>query len=334
MTEHTPKKVKVLTRLKITEVSAVDRGAGENCRIILSKRDDSDYSNTELSAEERARAKMEGRAALRDAEHIERRKREGGDEDRNRYFDLLTGRTTTAELYGLGKSYAADARGDEADRHDEETPVDELVGGGDGGGNSHHASQLANLLVESGKHPTRQAALDHLLHTASGQALLRRMHKHEDISPMSTTPEQHLSDLVKRVGIVAVAKQIVDDGKTYSLTEHEYTSLVTEHAKRAHPELSDAQAFEKTFMSPDTDGETIRKAYMAVKSAALQDDEAEAAAEADSRAAIKELQEIGKRRWPGLTTAQSFSRAFVTNSDLARRAYRRPTARSSFPFPK
>jgi hypothetical protein len=37
--EHPPKKARVLTRLKITEVSAVDRGAGERCRIILAKRD-------------------------------------------------------------------------------------------------------------------------------------------------------------------------------------------------------------------------------------------------------------------------------------------------------
>jgi hypothetical protein len=33
----TPRKVKVLRNLKISEVSAVDRGAGENCRIVLRK---------------------------------------------------------------------------------------------------------------------------------------------------------------------------------------------------------------------------------------------------------------------------------------------------------
>jgi hypothetical protein len=35
-------KPKILTRLRIDEVSAVDRGAGERCRIVLAKRDDSD----------------------------------------------------------------------------------------------------------------------------------------------------------------------------------------------------------------------------------------------------------------------------------------------------
>src|SRR5262249_44343271 len=39
MTES--KKPKILTRLRIDEVSVVDRGAGKNCKILISKRDDS-----------------------------------------------------------------------------------------------------------------------------------------------------------------------------------------------------------------------------------------------------------------------------------------------------
>ena len=65
-----PKKPKVLTRLRIDEVSMVDRGAGANCKVVISKRDD------------------------------------GPD-----YHDLLTGRTTCAELYGFDKRASAD--GDE-----------------------------------------------------------------------------------------------------------------------------------------------------------------------------------------------------------------------------
>ena len=65
-----PKKPKLLTRLRIDEVSMVDRGAGANCKVVISKRDD------------------------------------GPD-----YHDLLTGRTTCAELYGFDKRASAD--GDE-----------------------------------------------------------------------------------------------------------------------------------------------------------------------------------------------------------------------------
>src|SRR5262249_4950829 len=111
------------------------------------------------------------------------------------------------------KSFAAVARGDEADMHDEETPADELVGG-DGdhvadGGNDHHASKVADLLVESGKHPDRQSALDHLLHTAQGAAMLRRLHKSEDTTTMN--PTDKLRDIAKRYGIGVIAKSIVED---------------------------------------------------------------------------------------------------------------------------
>jgi hypothetical protein len=62
-------KIKVLTRLKINEISMVDRGAGENCRILISKRDDSaDADHVDLSPAEIARAKVEGYQALRHAE--------------------------------------------------------------------------------------------------------------------------------------------------------------------------------------------------------------------------------------------------------------------------
>src|SRR5262249_29805393 len=40
----------------------------------------------------------------------------------------------------------------------------------------------------------------------------------------------------------------------------------------------------------------------------------------DSAEAIRELQAIGKRRWPGLTPHQQLARAMETNSDLATRA--------------
>jgi hypothetical protein len=41
----------------------------------------------------------------------------------------------------------------------------------------HHASTVADLLVEAGSFPHRAAALQHLLHKPTGHALLQRMHK-------------------------------------------------------------------------------------------------------------------------------------------------------------
>jgi len=108
-TNQPPRRAKVLTRLKITEVSAVDRGAGENCKIVLSKRDD--------------------------------------DASRLNLVDVFTGKITAAEALGIHVDKSAE--GDEAER------VVDNDGDGDAGGNDHYASKVADLLVESGKHPDR-----------------------------------------------------------------------------------------------------------------------------------------------------------------------------------
>src|SRR5437660_5934769 len=42
--------VKVLTKLRIDEVSAVNRGAGKDCRIVLMKRDDQNFRSVATGA--------------------------------------------------------------------------------------------------------------------------------------------------------------------------------------------------------------------------------------------------------------------------------------------
>src|SRR5262249_50826465 len=154
--------------------------------------------------------------------------------------------------------------------------------------NDHHASKVADLLVESGKHPDRQAALDHLLHTASGQALLRRMHKHED------------------------SKAIVDDDKAYGINEHQLTNLVIEAAKLVNPDLTDAQAFTKMFTAQDEAGVVLRKAFSVVKAAGAapyfdlkpQFVGGEDALDVDDPSeAIRQLTEIGRQKWPSASEA-------------------------------
>ena len=341
----------MLTRLKITEVSAVDRGAGENCRIVLSKRDDGAFDRSPLTLEERAKAKSIGRTALRHQEEMEARaKRDRDDETFQRYYDLFTGRTTVEEIYGVGKSYAATARGDEADMQDEKTSADELVSDDDNDDDvekEHHASKVADLLVESGKHPDRQSALDHLLHTAHGAAMLRRLAKShtEDTSTMTTTPEEKLSDLVKRVGITAVAAEIIKSDSAYSITEHELTDLVTEQAKRDYPTLSPAQAFTKLFTEQSDAGTVLRKAFAVVKAAGAapyfdlrpQFVGGEDARDVDDPAkAVAQLQELGRQKWPSASEAEQFARAFddPANAKLAAKAHRRPTPTTLYPFPK
>src|SRR5262249_29480536 len=119
----------------------------------------------------------------------------------------------------------------------------------------HHASKVADLLVESGKFPHRAAALDHLLHHPRGAALLRRLSKQKDTSAMS----DNWTSIAKDHGIIAVAKHVVENGAG-SLNEHEFTALVTEFAKRQFPDMSPAAAFEKLFTAQTSDGMLLRQA--------------------------------------------------------------------------
>src|ERR1700730_1027446 len=118
----------------------------------------------------------------------------------------------------------------------------------------HPASTVADLLVESGRFPHRTAALDHLLNSPHGNALLARLHKAEaqtgkDHSTMDRTTE--LRDIAKAGGIIAVAKAIIDENRSYGITEHEFVALATEHAKAQHPELSGSQAFARLYQIPE-----------------------------------------------------------------------------------
>src|ERR1700730_16057620 len=81
----------------------------------------------------------------------------------------------------------------------------------------HPASTVADLLVESGRFPHRTAALDHLLNSPHGNALLARLHKAADQTgkELSMDKIEPLRDVVKQRGIVAVAKSIVDENRSY-----------------------------------------------------------------------------------------------------------------------
>src|SRR5262249_51753718 len=159
---------------------------------------------------ERTRAKVEGYMAIRDAEQRFLKEHGTGHADHAPEPVRDESRFLFSKETFLRKTYAADSAGNEADMQDEATSADKLDGG-----NDHHASKVADLLVESGKHPDRQSALDHLLHTAQGAAMLRRLHKSEDTTIMN--PTDKLRDIAKRYGIGAIAKSIVEDDHAYSI---------------------------------------------------------------------------------------------------------------------
>jgi len=317
---------RILTNLRIDEVSVVDKGAGKNCKILISKRDDStdkdDVYQTDWYKEQVTLAERQNE------EHL----RKNDAEPSRFYFNKDT---------FLGKSYAADARGDEADRHDEEASADELVG--DGSANDHHASKVADLLVESGKHPDRQAALDHLLHTASGAALLRRLTKHREEITMSKKQLEaartaKLRDMAKRGGTVELAKAIASEGKTFGLNESDLVDLISYHDQRSGE--SAAQTFARNYESPTADGLAFRKAVQVAKELASltpivvngNTDNPDDAREATD--ALTRLVEEQRARAPWMTAEQLYEEVMRKNPELTAKAFRRPAATSIYPFPK
>lgn len=332
-TNQPPRRVKVLTRLKISEVSMVDRGAGERCRVLISKRadDSADDNHTDLSVEEIARAKMEGRRALRDAEEMYTKQDGTGAAD----HDDRTGPLFEHFLgifKGTNKSFAAAARGDEADRHDERVRAHTLAGGGeppppdvtsDGVPKKHRPIAFDTVDGTRMQFPNERSLAEWL-------AIQSRIHKStEDSNPMSTTLD--LSAIVKSYGITALAKHIASEGKSFGISETELTQLATEDAQRRFPTDRADVAFAKLYSSDE--GISLRQAIEIAKAAPMQNADAEA--EKEAAEACCELAEIGKARWPSLTRAAQFARAFETNPELAKRAHRRPSVFStSYPFPK
>jgi hypothetical protein len=123
------------------------------------------------------------------------------------------------------------------------------------------------------------------------------------------------------------------------------TRLTIEHAKREHPQLTDAQAFAKVYSAQDEGGVILRKAFNVVKAAGAapyfdlkpQFVGGEDALDVDDPSkAIAQLTEIGRQKWPTASEAQQFENAFTdpANAELSRKAYRRPAATSIYPFPK
>jgi hypothetical protein len=230
---------RILKNIRIDEVSACTKGAGVGTKIVLMKRDTSaDDDFDEWHHEQVAIAERQNEEHLREDAEREEREESVRKAARERF------------IKNWNKAFADDAHDEAAD-----------------GGNDHHASKIANLLVESGSHCTREEALAFLLHHKDGAALLRRLNKSSEANTM-ITPQDKLRDLAKRAGPIAIAKVIVEDDNSFGISEHELTALVVECAKREHPQLTDAQAFVKIFTDQSEGGVMLRKAFIVVKAAA------------------------------------------------------------------
>jgi hypothetical protein len=214
----------------------------------------------------------------------------------------------------------------------------------------HHASTVADLLVEAKSFPHRAAALQHLLDKPSGQALLARMHKAaaktEKESKMRT--RETLESIMKDGGIAGVCAAIVTKGTT-TLTEHQIVEAVSKIAAERYSGLSEAQAFAKVYSDQGAEGRLLCSALNVAKASlaetmlgpglpvtvvggpAAQD--VDNATEAE--AARAELMRIGRKQYPRLDEQAAYEQAFCDprNATLVARLYQRPTPTSIYPMP-
>jgi hypothetical protein len=101
--------------------------------------------------------------------------------------------------------------------------------------------------------------------TQSGHWLsIESMWPDDDLSVADLMPET-FSKMVADLGIVRVAKAVVERGHSSAISEREFTQAVTAHAKRAFPNDRDDVEFTKVFTANDETGLALRKACQIIK---------------------------------------------------------------------
>jgi hypothetical protein len=305
---------RILTKLRISEVSAVDKAAGEDCRIILMKRDD-DRPRSKPHVERHARR-------LRKFEEIFMRKE----------LDNMESSSATGARYN--RTRLPDVIDDDDDAIDRDH---DLLGDDD---------ELDEVITKAlrdhhqGHHSLSAALVQHLHDRLERRRERHGYTKRKESSPMDRTTE--LRAIAKAGGIIAVAKAIIDENRNYGISEHEFVALATEHAKAQHPGLTEAQAFAKLYQIPE-----VWRACNVLKSMPFQvdltplvvggvDATHEAINNTESSEAYAQLKQIGRDRWPTASEAQQFANAFTdpANATLAQKAHRRPSATTSYEFPR
>jgi hypothetical protein len=294
-----PQPKRVLRNLKISEVSTVDKAANQHARVAFWKRDDPG----------RVFRKIFGCETLRDV------------------LDKAERNPSLPRLRDLDPPRDPDV--DVIDP-DEEADDDEGDGDETEDASKHFVSTLADLLVEGGGAPDRKTALHHLMHTARGAELFRRLNKQrqkKERTTMTTTREQELSAIAKKYGVAAVCKHIIDHGS--SISEHELTKLIGDNIERRSGETP-AQAFSRVYTSDE--GLVLRKAVNACKTFDQQPPKVRAEPKVtavvagdgltgDALAQLEALVAELRRAHPEMSKAQAFAKVYTdpANAELAKR---------------
>jgi hypothetical protein len=158
-------------------------------------------------------------------------------------------------------------------------------------------------------------------------------------TPPMTSHTEFVQSVVKQYGILALAKSMVQDQKSYGLDEPTFTRLATQHAQRIYPNDRPDVAFSKLYQGE----ESVRRACQIARAMPfqvslepLQVGGEDAQVVNDPSEAIAQLKQLGTDRWPTELAASQFERALTdpANHKLARLAVPIPRATTSYEWPR
>lgn len=178
-------------------------------------------------------------------------------------------------------------------------------------------------------------------------AAQERIHKSNPEDNSMTTPEQLEAERIKKLkalgdDVITIAKSIVAKDESLGLDEHDWTLLVTAHAKRQHPDLSEPCAFEKVFAAPTEEGRLLREAHAVVRKDMMASFtpvvvDGTAANPDDARAATQALERLvaeERSRGQWRSTEELWDYVMRQRPDLAARAFKPPAPTTSYPMPR
>ena len=233
---------KLLTRLKISEVSAVDRGAGEDCQILLRKRDQ-DVT--------KATAALETSVGLiLDSDGSEEEKRQELAETFAQ-FQMYLDREITGKSLGKGvlereqrrvregfaKIFAGKADDDDGDDVAKADRDHHDIGG------KGLASATAELALDLIHHHRRRLGLVEKADTTKESTM-------DNLTSISKSHED----------LMSFCKRAVEDGEPGGVSENALVEAVTRHACTRFPNERSDVAFTKMWDAPTPEGLLLRKA--------------------------------------------------------------------------
>jgi hypothetical protein len=236
--------VKLLTKLKINEISSVDRGAGEGVKIVLMKRHD---PSTLDGASRRRRKRLN---------EIFRKARSEYDEEMSSPgFSRDPARTDTAES---NEDAGATERRNEDRYEDREEATQEHDVVATEPVLAPRLQQMVDAIRTHAPNLSEPEVVHFLLHTARGRDVAEHLSNHITKKEQPMSRSERLHSLAKRGGVQLVAKALLAKGNAMEISEFEFTELMMAEAKRK------GMSFEKYFTAPEN--LDIRKAHAMTKS--------------------------------------------------------------------